>query len=54
MVARRVLGNGRSCWYPIMLQLHWCAVAVSRVSVNHNEPCGTAPDPLVWDRGKGC
>ena len=35
----------------IMLQLHWFGVVVSRVSVNHGEWGGTAPDPLVWDRG---
>ena len=26
-------------------------IAVSRVSVNHDGRGGTAPDPLVWDKG---
>ena len=43
--------NARDSSYPIILQLHRFIVAVSRVVVNHDERSGSAPDPLVWDRG---
>ena len=46
----RVLVNVRSYWYHVMLQLQRFMVA-ARVSVNHDEQGGTAPDLLVWDRG---
>ena len=36
---------------PLFLQLHRFMVAVSRVVVNHDWRGGSAPDPLVWDRG---
>ena len=49
--ARRRLLKARSCWYPIMLDLHRFMIAVARVSVNHDSRGGTAPDPLVWDQG---
>ena len=48
---RRRLLKARSCWYPIMLDLHRFMIAVARVSVNHDGRGGTAPDPLVWDQG---
>ena len=48
--AKRALLNARERWFPIMLQLHRFMVAVSRVSVNHDERCGSALDPLVWDQ----
>ena len=47
--ARRAMFNAREVWHPIVLQLHRFMVAVSRVSVNHDGPGGSAPDPLVWD-----
>ena len=34
------------CWI-----LHRFMIAVARVSVNHDDKGGTAPDPLVWDQG---
>ena len=34
-----------------MLDLHRFMIAVARVSVNHDGKGGTAPDPLVWDKG---
>ena len=46
--ARRRLLKARSCWYPIMLELHRFMIAVARVSVNHDGRGGTAPDSLVW------
>ena len=49
--ARRALLNARELWYPITLQLHRFMAAVSRVSVNHDEQGGSAPDPLFWDQG---
>ena len=51
MYARRVLVNARGYWYPIMIQLHKFMVAVSGVSVNHDEGGCNAPGPMVWDRG---
>ena len=51
MDARRCLLNARTHWYPIMQQLHRFMGAVPRVAVNHNWTRGSAPDPLVWDRG---
>ena len=49
--ARRRLLQARGYWYPIMVDLHRFMVAIARVSVNHDGRGGTAPDPLVWDRG---
>ena len=46
--ARRRLLKARSYWYPIMLYLHRFMIAVARVTVNHDDRRGTAPDPLVW------
>ena len=34
----------------ILLDLRRFMIAVARVSVNHDESGGTAPDPLVWDQ----
>ena len=34
-----------------MTDLHRFMIAIARVSVNHDGKGGTAPDPLVWDRG---
>ena len=51
MDVRRALLNARDYWYPILLQLHRFMVAVSRVVVNRVGRGGSAPDPLVWDRG---
>ena len=48
---RRALINARSTWYPVMLQLQWFKIAISWVSVNHDGRGGSAPDPLVWDKG---
>ena len=48
--ARRGLLKARCPWYPIMLDLHRFLIAIARVSVNHDERGGTAPDPLVWDQ----
>ena len=45
--ARRRLLQARSHWFPFMLELHRCMIAVARVSVNHDGKGGTAPDPLV-------
>ena len=42
MDARRPLLQAGNHWNPIMLQLHWFMVAVSRISVNHNQRGGTA------------
>ena len=49
--ARRKLLGARSHWYPIMVDLHRFMIAIARVSVNHDGKGGTAPDPLVWDKG---
>ena len=49
--ARRRLLGARSHWYPIMLDLHRFMIAIARVSVNHDGKGGTAPDPLVRDKG---
>ena len=49
--ARRRLLQARSCWYPIMTDLHRFMIAIGRVSFNHDGRGGTAPDPLVWDQG---
>ena len=49
--ARRWLLRTRSHWYPIMLDLHRCMIAVARVLVNHDGRGGTAPDHLVLDQG---
>ena len=49
--ARRRLLQARSYWYSVMTDLHRFMIAVARVSVNHDGKGGTAPDPLVWDRG---
>ena len=49
--AGRRLLQARSCWYPIMLDLHRFMIAVARVTVNHDGKGGTAPDSLVWDQG---
>ena len=49
--ARRRLLEVRGYWYPIMLDLLRFMIAIARVSVNHDGKGGTAPDPLVWDRG---
>ena len=49
--ARRKLLGARSHWYPIMVDLHRFMIAIARVSVNHDGRGGTAPDPLVWDKG---
>ena len=51
MDARRALLNAWEYWYSIILQLHRFMVAVSPVSVNHDERGGSALDPLVWGRG---
>ena len=49
--ARRRLLQARSHWFPIMLDLHRFMIAVARVSVNHDDKGGIAPDPLVWNQG---
>ena len=49
--ARRRLLKARSYWFPIMLHLHRFMIAVAGVTVNHDGRSGTAPDPLVWDKG---
>ena len=51
--AGRSLLKIRTHWCPIMQQLHWFMIAVSRVAVNHDGKGGSAPDPLVWDQGSG-
>ena len=48
--ARRRLLKARSCWYPVMLDLHRFMIAIARVIVNHDGRGGAAPDPLVWDQ----
>ena len=48
---RLALVNARELCCPIVLQLHWFMIAISRVSVNHDGRGGTAPDPRVWDLG---
>ena len=49
--ARRRLLKARCYWYPLMIDLHRCMIAVARVTVNHDGRGGTAPDPLVCDQG---
>ena len=46
--AERGLPQARSCWYPVMTDLHRSMIAIGR---DHNGKGGTAPDPLVWDQG---
>ena len=49
--ARRKLLKARGYWYPVVADLHRFMIAIARVSVNHDGKGGTAPDPLVWDKG---
>ena len=49
--ARRRLLQARGYWYPVVADLHRFMIAIARVSVNHDGKGGTAPDPLVWDKG---
>ena len=49
--ARRRLLQARGYWYPVITDLHRFMIAIARVSVNHDGRGGTAPDPLVWDKG---
>ena len=49
--ARRNLSGVCRRWYPVILDLHWFFVAISRAVVNHDGSDGTAPDPLVWSAG---
>ena len=51
IIARRDLLRVRRLWYPIVLDLHRFMVAISRIEVNHDGFGGTAPDPMVWDKG---
>ena len=51
ITARRDLLRVRRIWYPIVLDLHKFMVAISRIEVNHDGFGGTAPDPMVWDKG---
>ena len=39
MDVRRALLSARELGYPIVLQLHWYMVAVSRGAVNHDRRC---------------
>ena len=48
----RVLVDARELWYPIGQQ-HHSMIAISLVSVDHEERSGTAPDPLFGIRGVG-
>ena len=43
--------QARGYWYPVIADLHRFMIAIARVSVNHDGKGGTAPDPLVWDKG---
>ena len=49
--ASRRLLQARGYWYPVIADLHRFMIAIARVSVNHDGRGGTAPDPLVWDKG---
>ena len=49
--ARRRLLQARGYWYPVIADLHRFMIAIARVSLNHDGKGGTAPDPLVWDKG---
>ena len=49
--ARRRLLQARGYWYPVIADLHRFMIAIARVSLNHDGKSGTAPDPLVWDKG---
>ena len=49
--ARRNLSGVCGRWYPVILDLHWFFIAISRAVVNHDGRDGTAPDPLVWSAG---
>ena len=51
MDARRILLQVGTHWHPIVQHLHRFMIAVSWVTVNHEDRGGTAPDPLVWDQG---
>ena len=48
---RRFLLQARSCWCPVMTDLHLFMIVIAQVSVNHDGKGGTAPDPLVLDQG---
>ena len=49
--ARRNLSGVCGRWYPVILDLHWFFIAISRAVVNHDGRDGTAPVPLVWSAG---
>ena len=49
--ARRSLSGVCCRWYPVIFDLHWFFIAISRAVVNHDGNDGTAPDPLVWSSG---
>ena len=49
--ARRNFVSVCSRWYPVVRHLHRFFVAIARAVVNHDDGCGTAPDPLVWSAG---
>ena len=49
--ARRRLLQARGYWYPVIADLHRFMIATARVSLNRDGKGGTAPDPLVWDKG---
>ena len=52
MDVRWALVNVRELWYPIMRQLHRLMIVISRVSVNHDWPGGTALDPSGLGSGE--
>ena len=49
--ARRNLSGVCGRCYSVLLDFHRFFIAISRAVVNHDDPDGTAPDPLVWSAG---
>ena len=49
--ARRNLSGVCGRWFPVIVDLHRCFIAISRAVVNHDGRDGTAPDPVVWSAG---
>ena len=50
--ARRCYLAACSDWYPLVYDLHRYFIAIARVGVNEDGHGGSAPHPIVWDRGK--
>lgn len=52
-----IIGAGRLCtaacreWYPIVFDLHRFFIAIARAVVDEDGHNGSAPHPIVWDRG---